>query len=244
MRWLVTRPEPDGLKLKGLLEARGHEATVEPLLHVSFDNSEAIELDGAAALIATSRNGLRALVGRRELRYARRLPLFAVGVQTAREAERMGFERVLVGPGTAAGLVPAIASVLDPSEGVLMHLAGERLAFDLKGELEALGFRVIQPVVYRMRAAEALSESTIDQINDREIDGVILMSPQTAAIYARLIVRHRLTLPARRLAHACLSEAVAERLAPLGQIAVEIAAAPTLEEMLALVEWSAAQSDR
>ena len=61
MRLLVTRPEPDALKLRAALEERGHEATVEPLLQVSFDDADPIDLDGVQALIATSRNGLRAL---------------------------------------------------------------------------------------------------------------------------------------------------------------------------------------
>jgi uroporphyrinogen-III synthase len=61
MRLLVTRPEPDALKLGAVLEEMGHEATVEPLLSVSFDDAEPVDLDGAQALIATSRNALRAL---------------------------------------------------------------------------------------------------------------------------------------------------------------------------------------
>ena len=61
MRLLVTRPEPDALKLRAALEERGHQATVEPLLRVSFEDADAIDLDGVQALIATSRNGLRAL---------------------------------------------------------------------------------------------------------------------------------------------------------------------------------------
>ena len=61
MRLLVTRPEPDALKLRAALEERGHEATVEPLLSVSFDDTDPIDLEGVQALIATSRNGLRAL---------------------------------------------------------------------------------------------------------------------------------------------------------------------------------------
>jgi len=241
MRLLVTRPEPDAMKLAGLLEERGLEATVEPLLRVSYEDSDPVELDGVAALIATSRHGLRALMGKPELAAARHIPVFTVGKATAQEARRMGFERVLVGPGTAASLVPAVSATLDSSEGLLLHLAGERLAFDLKVELEQLGFRVLQPAVYRMEAAEALSASTIDQLNDGDIEGVILMSPRTARIYTRLIQRHRLGLASQRLMHFCLSRAVVHGLVPLGEVQVAIPDRPTLEDLLAEIELTAAR---
>lgn len=241
MRLLVTRPEPDAMKLAGLLEERGHEATVEPLMRVSFEDCDPIDLEGAAALIATSRNAVRALTMSAISAGARRLPIFVVGKGTAQEARRVGFEQILVGPGTAADLVPAIAATLEPAAGLLVHLAGNRLAFDLKGELEQLGFRVMQPTVYRMNAAQALSASTISMINDGEIEGTILMSPHTASIYARLIAKHRLASAARRLGHFCLSTSVASPLAQLGDMRVIVPDRPTLQDLLAEIELTAAQ---
>ena len=242
MRLLVTRPEPDALKLRAALEEHGHEATVEPLLSVSFDDADAIDLDGVQALIATSRNELRALKSPPLRDGARRLPLFAVGRATAAQARALGFEMVVAGAGTAHQLVAQIVSVAEPSAGLLLHLAGDRLATDLKGELELHGFRVLQPVVYRMQAAPALSEDTVEQLAMGEIEGVILMSPQTATIYAALMRKQGLASVARGLVHFCLSEAIAQRLRPLGTLRTEIADAPRLEEVLALIDAAAAKS--
>jgi uroporphyrinogen-III synthase len=244
MRLLITRPEPDALKLAGVLEELGHEATVEPLLSASFDGADPIDVEGAQALIATSRNGLRALKSSPALAEARALPLFAVGKATAAEGRALGFETVITGAGTAAELVGHIVSSLDPAAGLLVHLAGDTLAVDLKGELEAHGFRVVQPVVYRMLAARAFSEDTVEQLATGEIEGVTLMSPRTAAVYASLVRRHGLVATIRPLPHFCLSQAVARRLEPLGSVRVEIAEAPRLEELLALIEEAAAQSGR
>jgi uroporphyrinogen-III synthase len=241
VRLLVTRPEPDAMKLAGLLEKQGYETTIEPLMRLSLEHGDPIELEGVAALIATSRNALRALRASSAISEARHIPLFVVGKATAHEARRLGFEKILVGPGVAADLVPTIAANMDPTDGLLLHLAGEVLAFDLKSELEQLGFRVLQPTVYRMEATEAFSPSTIDQLNDGEIDGVILMSPQTAQIYARLISQHRLTLASQGLVHFCLSQSVAGRLAPLGKIEMVIPDQPTLQELLAEIDLAAAQ---
>lgn len=243
MRILVTRPEPDGLKLKGLLEAQGHEAVVEPLLKVTFETFEADELDGVTTLIATSRNALRAVRSAVPANRLQGLTVYAVGGATAEEARRMGFGRVIKGTGTAAGLVPLIASTLDPTEDMLLHLRGDKVATDVRGELEALGFRVAEAIVYSMRAADSLSPDVREQLSVGEIEAVMLMSPQTAAIYARLMARHRLQLPARLITHLCLSDAVSERLKPLGAVPVEVAEAPSLEEMLALVDLAAAKLD-
>jgi uroporphyrinogen-III synthase len=231
------------MKLGAVLEEAGHEAAIEPLLTLSFADGDVIDADGAQALIATSRNALRALRGRPVLAEARHLPLFAVGKATAAEARALGFETVVTGAGTAAELVAHIVSVLDPASGVLVHLAGDTLAHDLAGELEAHGFRVRQPVVYRMVPAATFTDRTIEDLARHEIDGVLLMSPRTAAIYAGLVAKHGLTAAVRTLPHFCLSEAVAHRLQPLRPVPIRIAPAPRLEELLALIDDSAAQSD-
>ena len=241
MRLLVTRPEPDALKLRAALEEHGHHATVEPLLQVSFEDADPVDLDGVQALIATSRNGLRALKSHPALAEARALPLFAVGGATAKEARALGFEMVVTGAGTAQELVVHIVSALDPAAGLLLHLAGDTLAGDLRGALEEHGFRVLQPQVYRMLAATALSEDTVEQLAMGEIDGVILLSPRTTQVYATLIRKQGLATVARGLAHFCLSAEVARRLEPLGKVRTQIAEAPRLEEVLALIDAVAAQ---
>lgn len=243
MRILVTRPEPDGLKLKGLLEARGHDAEVEPLLRASFEGFAPVELDGITAVIATSRNALRAIRGRIDAGAARDLRIYAVGAGTAEEARRLGFGTVVKGPGTAAALVPVIASTLDPADELLLSLRGERVGTNLAAELDALGFRVIDAIVYRMLDATTFSESVQEQLGSGELDAVMLMSPQTAAIYARLVERHALKKSVRRIVHLCLSDSVASRLKPLGNVPVDVAESPSLEEMLALVDLAAAKLD-
>ena len=241
MRILVTRPEPDALKLKGLIEERGYSAAVEPLMRVIFHEFDPAELDGVTVIIATSRNALRALRGSPALAKARQLRVYAVGAATALEARRLGFETIVKGPGTAAALVPIIASTLDPSEEMLLHLRGDRVASDMRGDLEGLGFHMVEALVYEMRAAETLSEFIRDEFADGGIEAVMLMSPETASIYVRLMTKYGLKDMCRQMVHLCLSEQVALRLKPLGDIPVEVAAEPTIEEMLALADLAAAK---
>ena len=236
MRLLVTRPEPDALTLKAQLESMGHEVTVAPMLTVNFDDVEPIDLSEVHALIATSRNGLKALKMQGAHRIAAQMPIYVVGQATARDARALGFSTIIVGGGTVASLVPEIVATADPQSDVLMHLAGDELAGQIGTELELHGFRVMQQVVYRMVSAIAFTPDTEEQIETGEIEGVLLMSPRTAHVYAELIASHGLEKAAKRLNHYCLSRAVALRLAPLAPVRIELAAQPTLEALLALLE--------
>lgn len=244
MHVLVTRPEPDSLKLVGLLQKRGHEATAAPLSSLVPLGIDADSLEGVTALIATSRNALRSLVGSDALALARRLTVFAVGSGTAEEARRMGFARVVKGPGTAADLGPLIASMVDPAEEILLHLAGDRVAVDIAAELAETGIRVESRTVYRMEPAGRLPANAVSAIAAGDIDAVMLMSPDAAVIWSRLVGIHRLSDRVREIVHLCLSDAVSRRLSALGELEIHVASRPSLEEMLALVELAAAELGR
>jgi len=238
MRLLVTRPEPDAGREAEALAARGHEAVLAPLLKIEFTRDVPLDFAGVQALIVTSRNALRAL---RELPDARKLPLFAVGEATARAARDIGFANVTTGPGTAEELAELIAATLEPKHGPLVHLAGETLAFDLKSRLEAKGFTLRQPVLYRARPAEQLPAQALSLLKSGKVDGAILLSPLTARTFALLIEKHGVVTQGRRLVCYCLSQAVAEVLSLLG-FEVRVAARPREEEVLALVDSEAASS--
>lgn len=241
MRVLVTRPEPDAHDEVEELAARGHEGIVSPLLVIEQVKEVALDLDGAQALIVTSRNALRALSKHHALDAARALPLFAVGGTTAQGARELGFAKVIEGPGNGAGLAELIVAKIEPSAGRLVHLAGDALAFDLKSALQARGFSVSAPVLYRAVPATELTAAALRSIKDGKLDGVILMSPRTAKTFLALLERHGTVTQAKRLVCYCISEAVAEMLAPLG-FRVRVAAHKRAEDVLALLDSKAASS--
>ena len=239
MRVLVTRPEPDAQDEVQELAARGHEGIVSPLLVIEQIKDVALDLDGAQALIVTSRNALRALTKHPALDAARELPLFAVGEATAQCARELGFATVIEGPGNGAGLAELIVATIEPSAGRLVHLAGETLAFDLKSALEARGFSVTAPVLYRAVPATELAPEALRSIKDGKLDGVILMSPRTAKTFLALLERYGAVTQGKRLVCYCISEAVAEVLTPLG-FRVRVAAHKREEDVLALLNSKAA----
>ncbi len=239
MRILVTRPGPDAAGEMEALAARGHEGIAAPLLAIEEVRDVAIDLEGAQALIVTSRNALRALSRHGAFEAARKLPLFAVGAATARAARELGFAAILEGPGDGAGLAELIASTADPAAGRLVHLAGEAIAFDLKAALEPRGFKVNQTVLYRAVPATELPARVLSLIEQGRVDGVILLSPRTARTYLALLERHGVLAQGGRPVCYCLSEAVAEVLIPYGFHA-RVAAHRREEDVLALLDSEAA----
>lgn len=235
MRLLVTRPEPDAQSQAARLRELGHEAILAPLFSLEFLDPGPLPLDSVQALIATSRNALRALEGREEFADLLSLPLFAVGAATARLARDLGFKSVTQGLGTAEKLVPVIEKACSPDAGTLLHPAGEKLAWDMKSALERAGFKVHQPVLYRSNAAERLPDDAAEAINAGNLDGVILMSPDTARTYLALIEAGGLTKKAAKPAYFCLSANVAAALDPLPGASVLVAASPTQDDLLALI---------
>jgi uroporphyrinogen-III synthase len=134
-----------------------------------------------------------------------------------------------------------IVAKAKPSAGRLVHLAGETLAFDLKSALEALGFKMSQPVLYRAVPATELAPEALSRIRDGKLDGVILLSPRTAKTFLGLLERYGAVTQGKRLVCYCISEAVAEILTPLG-FRVRVAAHKCEEDVLALLDTEAASS--
>ncbi len=240
MRLLVTRPETDAAELKAHLIAMGHEVLVEPLLRVIYHelDTEDVDLTEAQALIATSRNSIRALARTVQATAVAGLPVFAVGPGTGATAQALGFGNVIQGPSDAHALVELVSEHAEVNAGPLVYLAGEVKAADVGGELRRLGFHVQEPILYSVQPAAELSPDIVARINAGEVGGVILMSPQTAQIYSRLIKAHGLSAPARGIIHFCLSENVVRGIAGIDPRRAIVAAAPNLKSLLAEIARS------
>ena len=241
MRILVTRPEPDAQAQAETLAALGHEAVLAPLLIVEIVPGVPLGLNGAQAVIVTSRNALRALADHPEREKALQLPLFAVGEASALKAMKVGFGDITAGTNNAQGLVALILGALDPKAGSLVHLSGETLAFDLKSALEEQGFEVRRKILYEAVPARQLPPAALAALREGRLDAVIFMSPRTARTFADLLGRHDAVTQGKGLVCYCLSQAVAEVLAPLG-FTVRVAESPREEDVLAMLDTGSASS--
>jgi uroporphyrinogen-III synthase len=233
MRLLLTRPADDAEPLARLLEARGVETLVEPLLSIRYFDGPPPDLAGVQAVLATSANGVRAFARRTD---SRDVPVLAVGEATAKVALGAGFRAVESAGGDVRALALLAKRRFDPTRGALLHVAGSDVAGDLAGLLEQAGFACRRVVLYEARQADRLSAEAAAAIGGGTLDGVLLFSPRTAEAFVRLARGAGLADACGRLAAFCLSPAVAAAAAELGWAAVRVAPRPEQSELVDTVE--------
>ena len=236
MHILITRPEPDASDWRTKFEARGARVTIDPLLEIELFPPQTADLTRVQALIATSRNALRALQSSPILPQAIALPILTVGPATTQLARELGFTLIHEGPGSARDLPALIVNHAAPTAGALLHLCGDKLAFDLGAALSPHGFTTRRLTVYRSSPATKLHNHTFDALASGSIDTVMLMSPLTAKTFVTLSQQAGLHEQCQRLVYVCLSQNISIALAPLNPAKVHIASAPNSQAVFTLIE--------
>ncbi len=235
---LVTRPQPEGDRLCIMLDNAGFKAVAAPLISIEYPACPPIEYHDIQALIATSKNGLRALMKSQYKNFFFKIPLFAVGSSTALLAKTLGFSQIYQGNGHAKDLIPLILKHCKTQNGTLFHLAGSVLATDLKNLLQQQDFHVIAPIIYHARAAKHLPEKIKVQLAMGQIDRVILMSPRIAQIFANVMEEEGLSHLIETITFYCLSENIATSLRealPNINLTIRISEKPNQDQLLSLI---------
>jgi len=226
---LVTRPREDAEEIAKALEGLGFSVRIEPLLTIVLRHDANLSLDGVQAILATSANGVRGLAANLG---DRRLPLFAVGEATAREARAQGFTEVESAGGDVDSLAALVLRRRRPADGALLHAAGTQLAGDLAGHLASAGFTVHRAVLYEAQTAGALSPSLAGLLGGGGLDLALFFSPRTAASFVTLTDTAGLRDACRRVVAYGLSAAVGRVLAGLPWRVVRTAARPEQAALL------------
>jgi uroporphyrinogen-III synthase len=233
LRLLVTRPEAEAERTAKALRTRGYDVLVAPVLRIEPHRNVELGAGPWSALAMTSGNAARAIAMHPQLAQLMDLPLFVVGVQTAKAARDAGFRRVTSADGDAGDLATLIAA--RGIKGTLLYLAGDDRARDLAGELAAGGVQVDTVVVYRAVAVSALPSAVQTALARQELDGVLHYSRRTASILLDCANAAGVLSAVLRLTHYCLSQRASEPLAAAGAGDIRIAARPEEAAMLDLV---------
>lgn len=228
MRVLVTRPSEDAKNTAGRLAQMGHAPLISPLLEIKFREGSELSFEGVQAIVATSANGIRALVRRAS---RRDLSVFAVGAQTAATARGAGFTDVKNADGNSIGLADAIAKWAKPENGILFHAAGNETAGKLSERLREHGFQFRRDVLYDIEPVQSLSHDVVEAIRDGELDAVLLYSPRSAENFSRCVQQADLTEMCRALIAICISEAAAKKIEAMPLREIRVAARPSEDAM-------------
>jgi uroporphyrinogen-III synthase len=237
MAVLVTRPEPDNETTAAALRARGVEVLLAPTLRFEpVPLPESLEADHGA-IIVTSANALRAIAPQLIDHPLLKLPLFAVGEQTAAAARRAGFGQVISADGDASALRELVAdrrmraSPADAAK-ALLYLAGADISRDLAGELGARGFDVVTRITYRMVPIPSLPRETCDAFAANRVDAVLHYSGRSARAFLTAARAAGVEISALAIAQCCISSSVAQVLREAGAARVTVAASPNENALL------------
>jgi len=208
MKVVLTRPDPDNDALSDAFSTHGIACLVAPMLTIEATDAPGLgeAVSAAQAILATSANGVRALVAAAE---GRDLPLIAVGDATAAAATTAGFAKVTSANGDSAALAVLAEAELDPKAGPLVHVAGSHVAGDLDTILGAAGFDYRRIEVYDAVATTTLPSALSEALRGASVDGVAFFSPRTAATFVSLAREAGLADTLKSVTAYCLSDAVA-----------------------------------
>ncbi|MEM6441279.1 MAG: uroporphyrinogen-III synthase [Pseudomonadota bacterium] len=215
---LMTRPEPAASALAARLRAAGADVWVSPLMTLRL-RAAFVDVEGAAAAVFTSANGVR---GAPQGEALRALPCWCVGEATAEAARASGFSRTRAGPSDAAALAGAmLAGGIGPGDRVI-HLRGAHGTDGFAEALEAAGVRVDAAEVYAMEPASGLDASALSALREGRISVAPVYSPRSARLLAKALEG----LELGGLRAAAISPAAAAPLEGLGLADVAVCAAP------------------
>jgi uroporphyrinogen-III synthase len=233
MRLMITRPLEDAKPLAAELATLGVETMVEPLLSIAVTAMAPPDLTGVQGLLLTSANGVRAFAA---LSPERRLPVYAVGDATARTALQKGFENVTSAAGDIITLAELVQQKWPPGDGVLLHVAGSKVAGNLAEMLTLTGYQYHRAQLYHASKAKALSPGGLKAIENGTLNGVVLYSPRTADSFVDLLRKAGVEKCAKHLHAFCLSDTVAANVGALSWAGVIVAASPNQAALIKSVK--------
>ena len=195
-----------------MLWEQGVESLIEPVIEIlPIANVKLPVLSNIQALLITSANGVRALatlLGPPP--EARHIPLLVVGPASAEAARKMGFADVRTAGGDVTALAALAREQLDPATGPLLHIAGNKVAGNLAGELERWGFKLRRQILYEGRQSARLSPTAQEALSRGEVNMVLFFSPRSAQAFVTLLRAASLESALAQSTAVCLSPNVAE----------------------------------
>lgn len=243
MRVLVTRPQPGAARTSSRIAERGHLAIELPLTEiVAIDTSVAagdVAVGSASkgdrggsrtSVAATSANALRH-APKHLLERLKHLPCFAVGGETARQAQEAGFSRIWEGSGDADALAGAI--IKEAPGMTVLYLCGRLRLSTFERQLSDAGIAVEPLETYDTVPVGYSSERLATIVGKMPIDAVLLYSVHAAQNFLKQAWPSATVVGNTRLL--CISARVAERLADVEKSRILVAEEPTEDALLALI---------
>ncbi len=231
MKVLLTRPQQDSEELAEELLQHNINSHIDPLIEIEM-NPFNENLQQTQALVITSPNGIKCFAKQNQ---ERSLPLFVVGEESKRLAASLHFKNIIQGEGTALSLLPLIKMACPKLDKEIAYITGNYIHTDLCEHLGHKGYITKRIIVYNTIEKTTFNPQTWQFLKEKTISTVILFSPRSAQIFAKLIQNSRDAC--QSLYGVCLSSEVMKNISELPWKKLYTAVSPTRQEIIRILKY-------
>jgi uroporphyrinogen-III synthase len=228
---LITRPEPGATETAARVASLGLVPIIASAIRIQPNRTHAPAAASLAAVLVTSGNAIDALP-----QAYRDTRLFAVGDATAERARKAGFLQVASAGGDAAALAELVIRRQSPKDGTLLLASGRGQGNTLAASLRQAGYRVVRRVVYEALPAQDLPPTAVAALREGRVRAALFFSAETARQFVRLARRTGLAETLTGVGAVSIGQPAAVALEALPWRSIRVAARPTQDEMLALLQ--------
>ena len=146
MHILLTRPIDDSIEMIEKFKSLGHDVSHLPLLNIEKVNHENFNFNNYDAFIFSSSNSIKFL----DIKNINKdIKCFSVGSATERKIRALGFQNVIPAEGSVNSLIEIIQNNFDTSDGKLLYISGETIAYELDKDLKSKGYNIDRLINYK-----------------------------------------------------------------------------------------------
>lgn len=233
MRVLVTRPETDAARTAAALMERGHEAILSPVMTIRMVDDAKIDPSTYRSIVVTSRHAVVALAQQPAAERLMALPILCVGAATADAARSAGFRSIEAAGGDVEGLLTEVETRDWPAP--VLYASGAVVTCDLVAALMKHGMAAERVIVYATDPILDLSDAALQALNEDTLDGVLLFSARTVALFADQVKRAGKHAALSGLTAWCLSKAVGNAAKSAGFGCVVVSKEKTEQSLIAAI---------
>ncbi|MDC0074317.1 uroporphyrinogen-III synthase [Alphaproteobacteria bacterium] len=233
MKILINRPIFDSINLKKILEKKGYEVIVLPIIKIIPIKFDIKKFSNISIYIFTSRNAIRSID---DTIFNKDLPVYVVGEGTAEEAKLKNFKKIIIGKGDVFSLCKQICNDLNPKLENILYLSGKKISFDLLNFLEKYDYNIRRQICYETRELGVFSEKTKNIFIDKEIDAIAFYSKNTAKIFNKLIINSQISDKLYDVKAFCLSKDIASELNHFNRLKIYVSENPNQKSFISLLD--------
>ena len=217
--------------IEELLRENKFEVFRESVLLTRSINKKPINSEGVQAILLTSSNAAIFLSKRFN---ARKIPVFAAGLTTAKTAQKYGFENVKLFGDTAEKLILKVKSVINPEDGEIIFAGGKHLSINIPKVLSESGYIIRREILYSTFPRNKLTLKAYNELSEQNTTFIVLLSPRGADAFCKIAKKQLSSFVFNNLNAVCLSQRVAKSALLGGMNNIFFSKIPKAEELVNL----------